>query len=143
MENASKALLIAAGVAIGVLLLSLIVILSVTFGDLGREYAERMDFKYIQTFNSQFTKYENINLKAQDVMTLAKLVNEWNLTGTNEPISMTVNGHDYTTIDYNFLTDKNDEIDVVDNEIIYPTYTMTVQSLYESGRVREIRVTGV
>ena len=87
MENASRALLIAAGVLVGVLLLSLAVYLFTIFGNFGSEMSIQMNQENISEFNSQFTKYESHqdengdwqNLcRAQDVVTIANLAKENN-----------------------------------------------------------------
>lgn len=157
MENASKALLMAAGVLIGVMILTTMIVLFTTFGDLGREYNQKLETQSIMEFNNQFTKYvrtaQDMNkgkgLKAQEVLSLAKLVKEWNDSGTNEQITMTVNGNDYTTIDYDFLVANNNEIDVRDDTDVngnpikvtsYPTFTMEINEYYSSGRVKSIIV---
>ena len=166
MENASKVLLIAAGVAIGVLLLSLIVIISTIFGELGRGYNERIELKYIQTFNSQFTKFNRTDeelskgkaLKAQDIMTIANLVVEWNNTGTNETLVVKLNNNpiirkneksgNYEIVDNykpeNFLKNNNDTIE---NSHQIPTYKISKLSTDEDlgfdnpvGRIREIDI---
>lgn len=101
MENASKALLMAAGVLVGVLLLSLAVYLFTIFGNFGSEMTTQMNEKNLSEFNAQFTKYESYqdengkwqNLcRAQDVVTIANLAKENN------------NKYDYTVND----ADKGD-----------------------------------
>ena len=58
MENASKALLMAAGVLIGVLILSLAVYLFANFGTASAEIHKQKDMNEINKFNTQFTSYE-------------------------------------------------------------------------------------
>ena len=57
MENASKALLMAAGVLIGVLILSLAIYLFVSFGQTSAEINEKNRKQQIVQFNSQYTVY--------------------------------------------------------------------------------------
>ena len=87
MENASRALLMAAGVLVGVLLLSLAVYLFTIFGNFGSEMMTQMNEKNISEFNAQFIKYQSYqdengvwqNLcRAQDVVTIANLAKENN-----------------------------------------------------------------
>ena len=59
MENASRALLMAAGVLVGVLLLSLAVYLFIIFSNFGSEMTTQMNEKNLSEFNAQFTKYES------------------------------------------------------------------------------------
>lgn len=87
MENASKALLMAAGVLVGVLLLSLAVFLFTIFGNFGSDMTTQMNEKNLSEFNAQFIKYQSYqdedgkwqNLcRAQDVVTIANLAKENN-----------------------------------------------------------------
>ena len=61
MENASKALIMAGGVLIGVLIISLAVYLFVSFGQTSAEINSQNAQKQINQFNSQFTSYEGNN----------------------------------------------------------------------------------
>lgn len=63
MENASRALIMAAGVLVGVLLLSLAVYLFTIFGNFGSEMTTQMNEKNLSEFNAQFTKYESYKTK--------------------------------------------------------------------------------
>ena len=56
MENASKALLMAGGILIGILLLALMVTLFAGAGSLSKSYDEAKQSEAIQNFNSNFTK---------------------------------------------------------------------------------------
>lgn len=68
MENASKALIIAGGVLIGVLILSLASYLIIQFGSFSRNINREMDSAQINSFNVNFTKYSNrANISAQEV----------------------------------------------------------------------------
>lgn len=80
MENASKALIMAAGILIGVAILSLAVYLFVSFGSASAEIHEQSDANKINEFNTQFTSYvgkENITI--YDVITVANLATENNI----------------------------------------------------------------
>ena len=69
MENASKALIMAGGVLIGVLIISLAVYLFVSFGQTSAEINSQNAQKQINQFNSQFTSYEGNNqLTIHDVV---------------------------------------------------------------------------
>ena len=98
MENASRALIMAAGVLVGVLLLSLAVYLFTIFGNFGSEMTTQMNEKNLSEFNAQFTKYESYQdengkwqntCRAQDVVTIANLAKENN------------NKYEYTVSDAN------------------------------------------
>ena len=81
MENASKALMIAAGVLIGIMIISLAVYLYVTFGTRTAEIHQQMEINRLNQFNSQFTSYQGKdNVTIYDVVTvvnIAKTNNEY------------------------------------------------------------------
>ena len=57
MENASKALLMAAGVLVGILILSLAVFLFVDFGGKSKTINEQITDNQLVQYNAQYTKY--------------------------------------------------------------------------------------
>ena len=79
MENASKALIIAGGVLIGVLIISLAVYLFVTFGQTSAEINSENSQKQLAQFNAKFTVYEGKeNITIYDIITVAGYANENN-----------------------------------------------------------------
>lgn len=97
MENASKALIMAAGVLLGVMIISFAVYLFSTFGSYSNDVYMQMEATRMEAFNSQFTKFygteqrENpydtnsdkyyngpILCTVQDVVTIAKLAKDSN-----------------------------------------------------------------
>ena len=77
MENASKALLIAAGVLVGILVMSLGVYLFMDFGSKTAEVNKQNEQKQLSAFNSQFTSYtaykdkdDNWKITIYDIITL-------------------------------------------------------------------------
>lgn len=97
MENASKALIMAAGVLLGVMIISFAVYLFSTFGSYSNDVYMQMEATRMEAFNSQFTKFygteqrENpydtnsdkyyngpILCTVQDVVTIAKLARDSN-----------------------------------------------------------------
>lgn len=80
MENASKALLMAAAVLVGVMMLSLGAYLFSIFGGFGSEISNRLEQKQIDEFNSQFYKYENSEeVRIHDIISVANLARQYNL----------------------------------------------------------------
>ena len=82
MENATKALLISAGVLIGVLILSVGVTLYTSLGSYIDSYQKEIDERAIQKFHEQFTRYINVEdgsadtkftLTIQDIVTVASI----------------------------------------------------------------------
>lgn len=85
MENASKALLMAGGILIGVLILSLAAYLFVDFGSTSAEIHRQNEEKQLTEFNSKFTAYEgykdndgNWQITIYDIITLAGYAKENN-----------------------------------------------------------------
>ena len=85
MENASKALIMAGGVLIGVLILSLAAYLFIDFGSTSAEINKKNEAKQIAEFNSKFTSYEefkdkdgNWQITIYDIITLAGYAKENN-----------------------------------------------------------------
>ena len=79
MENASKALLMAAGVLMGMMILSLAVYLFANFGGTSSQIHENIETNQLNQFNSQFTSYvgkENVTI--HDVISMANLATQNN-----------------------------------------------------------------
>lgn len=78
MENASKALLIAAGVLITVIILTFGVSIYTLFSNHSKEYARIMDDTEIQKFNSNFDIYiGRKDITAQEVISVCNLAKEY------------------------------------------------------------------
>lgn len=83
MENASNALLMAAGILISVMLISLGTYLFATFGNYSKNINDNLSQTQIDEFNAQFTKYETdsegSNLcTAHDIVTVINLAKDSN-----------------------------------------------------------------
>lgn len=85
MENASKALIMAGGVLIGILIISLAVYLFADFGSTSAQINAQNSQKQITEFNSKFTSYEgykdkdgNWKITIYDIITLASYAKENN-----------------------------------------------------------------
>lgn len=79
MENASKALIMAAEILIGILILSLAVFLFTSFATTSAEIYKQNQENRLNEFNSQFTSYEGKDeVTIYDVITVANLATENN-----------------------------------------------------------------
>lgn len=79
MENATKALIMAAGVLMGIVILSLAVYEFKSFGISSKEIHKANEETRLNEFNSQFTKYEGKDdVTIYDVITVANLAKENN-----------------------------------------------------------------
>ena len=85
MENASKALIIAGGVLIGILIMSLGVYLFMNFGATSAEIHKQVEEQQLVEFNTKFTSYEGKKgLTIHDAITVAGYANENNMYHNDE-----------------------------------------------------------
>lgn len=79
MENASNALIIAGGVLIGILIISLAMYLFVDFGSTSAQIHAQNDLKQINQFNTKFTAYVgNNDITIYDIISVAEYAAENN-----------------------------------------------------------------
>lgn len=102
MENASKALLIAGGVLLTMIVASFGVYLYGVYKSHSESMLVRMSEKEISEFNAQFTKYEGReDLTINEVVTLMNLVRDNNLTRIGEDYQIKVKlGNDGVGYDF-------------------------------------------
>ncbi len=134
MENASKALIIAGAILLAILLITLGIYIfqqaQSTVNNSGMSQAE------IQTFNSQFTKYEGEKVKGSSVKSLIQEVNVNNSQDESNEHQITVSGvtasASGSAAGYNqYLTSgiKNTK-----------TYTVKITKYGTNGRITTIEV---
>ena len=93
MENASKALIMAGGMLIGILILSLAAYLFITFGYQASKVGDRVKEQQIEKFNSDYNVYaESDNITIYDVITVANRAKTYNTK------------NELTKTDYNYIT---------------------------------------
>ncbi len=79
MENASQALIIAGGILIAMLILSIGVFLFMSYNALGESFEQTMSATEIQKFNENFLKFEGrSDISIQEIVTLANFAKEYN-----------------------------------------------------------------
>lgn len=78
MENASKALIMAAGILIGVLLLALMTTLFISAKETFSSYEQTKKSEAIQQFNVNFTKYLGKDLTIHQVVTICNFAKKEN-----------------------------------------------------------------
>ena len=100
MENASKALLMAAGVLIGVLILSLAVFLFASFGGTSARIHDTVQKNQLAKFNTQFTNYETKeSVTIYDIISVANLATENNKENQLQKKNTPTTGNDnYITV---------------------------------------------
>lgn len=101
MENATKALLIAAAVLVAILIISLgLVVYNMASETV--DNAGNLDEYQIQQFNEKFKKYEGTSVSGSDVNALINTVFNHNLAQEDETTRVSV------TVDENEVIDAND-----------------------------------
>ena len=107
MENASKALIMAGGILLGVLILSLMVTLFMSSSDLTKKYQQTKHTEEVQQFNVNYTKYIGRSLTIHEIMTIINFSNDNNVEvlGKNNPSFSnkqdTVATYNLQILDYN------------------------------------------
>ena len=157
MENASKALLMAAGVLVGIMILTIAVYLFSSFGGTSSQIQDNIRQNQISQFNSQFTKYEGKdNVTIYDVISMANLATENNQyygfakktpTGSDNYIAVYLDGisiefgagtsNSYVTSEYNKKISKAVE-EIADGSIELQTYTVKTELSTVTGRVYKV-----
>lgn len=79
MENASKALIMSAGILIGIIILSIAVYLFTAFGSSSRDIQQQVDSRVLAEFNNNFLKYQGSEeCTIHDIVNLAKFAKKAN-----------------------------------------------------------------
>lgn len=111
MENASKALLMAAGVLVGVLVFAIFVYEFTVISGISSEVNDNMHRKDILEFNAKFEGFANRRngylgienaISVQDVATLCNLTRDWNKNNEDDQITVTIVNR-ATTPNYNIF----------------------------------------
>lgn len=139
MENASKALIMAAGILIGLLVAGLFAYEMMIVSETGRVRQEQIDHENILEFNAQFEKYANKPLTAQEIATIFNYVTEWNKN--NETYSIIMDFQNYV----------GNGLDKLRNIYLNPNSTVKVEeflkdswkadNLSENNRIYTIKIT--
>lgn len=148
MENASKALVMAAGILIGVLIITLGVYLFVDFGSTSAEINAQNAEKQVTQFNSKFTSYADKELTIYDVITVVNYAKENNkyYDGIEEyKITVKLTNDVLTDRNEDYLnnlisTDKNS---IVGSSPKLPVYECKSGSIkyHQNGRVESLSFT--
>ncbi|MBE5819693.1 MAG: hypothetical protein E7310_02575 [Clostridiales bacterium] len=78
MDNASKALLMAAEILIAILILTLVIYAFVYYRDVAVTYEKSQISQETEKINSQFTKYLGQDVTIQEIVTLVHLAQDYN-----------------------------------------------------------------
>lgn len=159
MENASKALLMAAGILISILIISLAVYLFITFGALSSDIHKKNQETQLTQFNEQFTSYANISqgVNIYDIITMANLAKENNANYELTSADAGENSY-YIRVDflniYNFENkDQSEYNEQIKQHSSYSNYNASLDKLQQktynckvdisskTGRVYKVTIT--
>lgn len=150
MENASKALIMAAGILIGILIISLGVFLFVNFASTSTTLHAKIKQEQIDQFNAQFTSYE-----AKDDNTIYDILTLVNLAKNNNnyyELEKSEEGNYYITIsktnNSNLEKLSENQLNILLKEDVsrqtegkLPMYTCQVEISQITGIVNSVRFT--
>lgn len=147
MENVSKALIIAGGVLIGVLIVTLAIILYATFSETASFAERQIETDRINQFNSQFSVYVYKTLDIYDVIKIASIANESNIkNGLQGPMKADENSL-YVQVNanldknyYNLETELENKNNWLQSNINNVNYTCTVEYSEKTGRVNLVEI---
>ena len=170
MENASKALLIAGGVLIAMVVASFGVYLYSVYHEHSERMLERMSEKEMSEFNAKFLAFEDRDLTANEVVSIMNLVRNNNIIMTGDVYQVEISwGNSGTGFDFNGVMHQFDNLngmtednyhrncldfinnyseyttveDTTGNPIMGYVYVFTCKVInYENGTVKRIKVDG-
>jgi len=121
MENATKALIMAAGILLGLLIIVFMFTLFASSKEVSEKYEQTKQTDEITQFNANFIKYVGTELTIHQVVTICNFAD--------------INGVVITS----GRKDKNDIKEVVENySTKVQTYTLTINSYSSNGYVNSI-----
>lgn len=141
MENASKALLIAGGVLLMIMVLSFATLIFSKMGSQTSEFYEEINETEIYQFNQQFFNYDKRNIKIHDVVSIINLAKDSNERG-RVPVVIEVmfNGSNILDLDNANLSNKLKEM-LEDNLNNKSEYFCNVEYASNSNYVGKIIIT--
>lgn len=116
MENASKALLIAAGVFLGILLLAVMIYVFRQGASVNQNYDQKQISLQLELYNSQFETYDRNNNNIMDVISLCNLAfdvnNECDFDkASSVQVEIKIGSKTYIMPNSNLVTDRNTILD--------------------------------
>lgn len=139
MENISKALLIAAGILVSVMLLSMLMI---TYNKISTYYQQKHEFainEQVEKFNNEFERYNRQNIRGNDLISLMNKVIDYNASQVyNESI-----GSERILVEINMAPEGKDVGEVI-KQFKLPTEgkisveNSTIIDLDEDGKITNI-----
>ncbi len=139
MENASKALLMAGGVLIAILILTVVVILFNTYGQLAPTYEKELEENEIKKFNNNFTKFEGReDITIQEIVSLTNFAKQYEQE-TEIGIEVIFSATDLTEKDEEYLINLIKDNSVNGDGTIKHYKCNSANTEYEYGKVNVIK----
>lgn len=139
MENASKALLMAGGILIALLIISLLLLMITNIGDYQRTKDSGAKATQIAKFNRDFERYTKDEIRGTDIISIINKIQDYNsrqVDNTENP-SGTTNYVDYNikmSITISGLNDFNEKYKYEDNSSLFKQDQYTI-GIDENGKV--------
>lgn len=140
MENASKALLMAAGVLLGIIIISFTIYVFRSVADFSNEYEESQEKTRTASYNNKFEKYDREDLTIHDIISAANLSKQIKENDQSVDIKVMLNGTNISKKnedDMNEFIKSDKEYELNNNGKIKKYRCLNI--LYLDGRVSEIR----
>lgn len=129
MENASKALLMAGGILIGVLIFTLMITLFISSKSISTTFEQSKQERSIQQFNVNFMKYLGQDLTIHQVVSICNFAKKVN----NKIHEVIIVGKAYTEEDIKTIVDSySNEEDSI------RTYRLKINSYSDNGYINSI-----
>lgn len=94
MENASKALIMAAGILFGIILITIFVFAYYSWSNFSKNINQNIEDTNIIKLNSQFIVYDGRNdLNAHDIITILNLINDYNQDKEDDGYKIKIKGN--------------------------------------------------
>lgn len=138
MENAAKALLMAGGILIGVLILALMVTLFESSRNLSDSYETTKKQEAIQQFNTNFTKYLGQDITIHDVLTIYNFANEQGTVITEKSGSFSLDSNQISIDVEAARTKYNNDYSGQEVKVEY-IYKFEIQEYNDDGLVTKIK----
>ena len=143
MENASQALIIAGGVLIGIIIISMGVYLFTQAVAIPNEYNAKLEKEKLIAFNQKFEAYNRQDVSAQDIITVVNMATENNRqyeeTDTEYYIKVYLDGdiiNKYTEEEKIAILQSTE---IENEQIVYPYTCKEINYSSVTGRVISIK----
>lgn len=99
MENASKALIMATEILLGIILISIFVLIYYAWSNFSGNINSKIEDTKVNEFNTQFVSYNGrTDLTAHDIVSIVSLANEYNLGIEDDSYKIKIEGNGIPSI---------------------------------------------